>query len=181
MKLLAILVGVFPVVDPPTARAQHRVIGTLHVTLGVMLIGIFGLISGIVPLAGADSDQLVRTESGQMRCDIVSDRVGCQHLEGGGHFGFPQAPIALPESQCRNFPCPGGIHWDIANVTSGGAFSWMDGNIPGAHPENDIILNYGQTYHIVGWTISSSSDGTRFTNDGTGHGMFVSIENVSSF
>ena len=26
-----------------------------------------------------------------------------------------------------------------------------------------------------------SSDATRFTNDGTGHGMFVSIENLSSF
>jgi hypothetical protein len=32
-----------------------------------------------------------------------------------------------------------------------------------------------------GWTILPSSDGTRFTNDGTGHGMFVSIENVSPF
>jgi hypothetical protein len=42
-------------------------------------------------------------------------------------------------------------------------------------------LNYGQTYHVIGWTIEPSSDGTRFTNDGSGHGMFVSIEDVSSF
>jgi hypothetical protein len=34
---------------------------------------------------------------------------------------------------------------------------------------------------MLGWTILPSSDGTRFTNDGTGHGMFVSIENVYSF
>jgi len=51
----------------------------------------------------------------------------------------------------------------------------------GGTPQNDLVLNYGQTYHILGWTIVPSSDGTRFTNDGTGHGMFVSIENVKSF
>ena len=28
---------------------------------------------------------------------------------------------------------------------------------------------------------AASEDGTRLTNDATGHGMFVSIENVSSF
>ena len=49
------------------------------------------------------------------------------------------------------------------------------------HSENDVILNYGQTYHMLRCTILPSSDGTRFTNDGTGHGMFVSIENVYSF
>ena len=47
--------------------------------------------------------------------------------------------------------------------------------------DNDLVLNYGQTYHNRGWTIVPSSDGTRFTNDGTGHGMFVSVENVYSF
>ncbi|MGO8851261.1 MAG: hypothetical protein ACLP75_28485 [Mycobacterium sp.] len=97
--------------------------------------------------------------------------------------GFPQAPISLPESQCRN-PCPGGIHFDIAEVTASGAFRWMDGNIGGAgepYVQTDTTLNYGQTYHILGWTILPSSDGTRFTNDGTGHGMFVSIENVAPF
>jgi hypothetical protein len=34
---------------------------------------------------------------------------------------------------------------------------------------------------VASRTIVTGSDGTRFTNDGTGHGMFVSIENVSSF
>ncbi len=27
--------------------------------------------------------------------------------------------------------------------------------------------------HLQGWAIVPSEDGTRFTNDGTGHGMFV--------
>jgi len=73
------------------------------------------------------------------------------------------------------------LHWGLAVVNAAGAFHWAQGNIPGAHPENDLILNYGQTDHIEGWTILPNSDGTHFTNDGTGHGMFVRIENVYSF
>jgi hypothetical protein len=59
-----------------------------------------------------------------------------------------------------------------------------DGNIGGVGPDwaqTDTTLNYGQTYHILGWTILPGGDGTRFTNDGTGHGMFVSVENVAPF
>jgi hypothetical protein len=144
---------------------RRRVTGMLSVAAGVTLIGICALISGGLPIAYADSE-LVRTESGKVRCDVQSDRVGCQYLPG-----FPQAPI------CDT----GDYHCDIAQVKSSGGFSWIDGNIPGAHPENDVVLNYGQTYHLQGWTINPGEDGTRFTNDATGHGMFVSIENVSSF
>jgi hypothetical protein len=84
--------------------------------------------------------------------------------------GFLQAPITMPESQCRYSPCPWGMHADLAEVTASGAFRWMDGNIGGAgefYVQTDTTLNYGQTYHILGWTVLPSSDGTRFTNDGT--------------
>jgi hypothetical protein len=76
-----------------------------------------------------------------------------------------------------------GFHDNLAVVRGTGAFNWDDGNIPGnAQAEaQDILLNYGQTYHINGWTVLPNSDGTRFTNDATGHGMFVSVENVYSF
>jgi hypothetical protein len=60
----------------------------------------------------------------------------------------------------------------------------MNGNLAtggSASPQNDVILNHGQTYDVQGWTILANNDGTRFTNDGTGHGMFVSVKNVSSF
>ncbi len=74
------------------------------------------------------------------------------------------------------------MHWDLAVVHASGEFHWADGNIGGGGtPQNDVVLNYGQTYQMQGWTIVANSDGTRFTNDGTGHGMFVSIENVYSF
>jgi hypothetical protein len=44
-----------------------------------------------------------------------------------------------------------------------------------------VVRVYGQTYRFNGWTIVSTFDGTRLTNDGTGHGMFVAIDGVSSF
>lgn len=85
--------------------------------------------------------------------------------------GFLQAP-----------PTSYGAHYHNAVVDAAGAFSFQDGgNIGAAHPENDLILNYGKAYQVQGWTITSGPDGTRFTNDKTGHGMFVSIENVYPF
>jgi hypothetical protein len=92
--------------------------------------------------------------------------VACEHGPG-----FAQAPAS-----------PYSPHVDLAVIHASGAFNWDDGNIGGGGaPQNDLVLNHGQTYHIQGWTILPSSDGTKFTNDATGHGMFVSIDNVSSF
>jgi hypothetical protein len=44
-----------------------------------------------------------------------------------------------------------------------------------------LKLEYGQTYTWGDWTIYSDASGTRFTDTGTGHGMFVSRENVYGF
>jgi hypothetical protein len=67
-----------------------------------------------------------------------------------------------------------------AAVTGGdGAFSWQQGNLNVGNPTTTMA--YGQTYHHGNWTINPDETGTRFTNDRTGHGMFVSIENVYSF
>lgn len=153
----------------------------------VKRIAIVAAVVAALAMAGvpvAHAEQYVRTESGKVRCDVQADKVGCQYLPG-----FPQAPVD-PPPPCPPPPgtylrCGGeGFHWDIANVTAGGAFSWMNGNLAAggsASPQKDVVLNYGQTYHLQGWTISPNDDGTRFTNDGTGHGMFVSIENVAPF
>ena len=70
---------------------------------------------------------------------------------------------------------------NIAGVNHRGELRWNLGDIPGQVPGvTDIVMQYGQTYHLNGWTIFASSDGTQLTNDRTGHGMFVSIQNVSS-
>ena len=87
------------------------------------------------------------------------------------NVGFLQAPMT-----------DYGSHWHAAIVDAAGNFHFGDeGNIGAAYPEDDLVLNYGQTLHTQGWTILPSSDGTRITNDRTGHGMFVSIENVYAF
>ena len=122
----------------------------------------------------ATAEQYVRTQSGMVRCLVMANDEG----HGGGPAvacehgpGFPQAPISQY-----------GSPFDLAVIHATGAFNWADGNIGGGGtPQDDVVLTYGQTYHIAGWTILPNSDGTRFTNDRTGHGMFVSVENVSSF
>jgi hypothetical protein len=43
-----------------------------------------------------------------------------------------------------------------------------------------ITIGYA-TYSAVGWTIEANSSGTRFTNDQTGRGMFISTEAVEFF
>jgi hypothetical protein len=134
------------------------------------------------PAPGNATSQYVRTESGNARRVVQSDEVVCE-ASGPGSTGFLQAPIGMPESQCTYSPCPGGMHADQVVVTASGAFHWSDGNIGGVGSDwaqTDTTLDCGQTYHISGWTVLPSSD-TRFTNDGTGHGMSASIENVYSF
>ena len=43
-----------------------------------------------------------------------------------------------------------------------------------------LALDY-QTYEAAGWTIAADPSGTRFTNDATGHGMFVATGGVDAF
>ena len=57
---------------------------------------------------------------------------------------------------------------------SDGNVEWIVGNL-GDIPV--VTIDY-RTYSAAGWTIVATSDGTRFTNQRTKHGMFVSIEHV---
>lgn len=123
----------------------------------------------LAPSASADpSDfQYVRTQSGAMRCVISAAHVGCERTSIDG---FPGAP----KSQSG----PG--NWNIAGVDADGVFDWGEGNIGGVDA-GEVTLTYGQAYHFKGWLVSPAFDGTRFTNDVSGHGMFVSIGRVSPF
>jgi hypothetical protein len=128
------------------------------------------LMAATTPSAYADpSDyQYVRTESSKVRCVISAEEAVCERTSADG---FPDAPL----SQL------GGGHWNVAAVEASGEFRWSEGNIGGGADDQDVVLVYGQTYRFKGWTIVSTFDGTRLTNDGTGHGMFVAIDGVSSF
>jgi hypothetical protein len=58
------------------------------------------------PRSGQCHLPCVRTESGKVRCDVRPDEVACE-ARGPGSQGFLQAPIEMPESQCKYSPRPG--------------------------------------------------------------------------
>ena len=100
----------------------------------------------------------IETKSGQTRCQLDEESVGCEAL-------FTNAPMQ------------DGVRANGVNVTADGNLSWIVGNL-GDIPV--VTIDY-RTYSAVGWTIDATGDGTRFTNQRTKHGMFVSIEKVESF
>jgi hypothetical protein len=115
--------------------------------------------AGAIPLPPDENGYVfIETKSGKTRCQIDTESVGCE------------APFT-------NSPMTEGEHANGVNVTANGAVQWVLGNL-GAIPA--VTIDY-RTYTAQGWTITAIRDGTRFTNDRTGHGMFVSIDNVETF
>lgn len=100
----------------------------------------------------------IETKSGRTRCQISADTVGC-------------------ESEFTNSPTIDGEQANGAEVSASGSNRWVLGNL-GAMPTTAI--GYG-TYQAVGWTIVADNTGTTFTNDSSGHGMFISTERVEFF
>jgi hypothetical protein len=115
--------------------------------------------AGAIPLKPDQNGYVfIETKSGLTRCQISKDSVGCE------------APFT-------NSPLQDGEHANGVSVSAGGSVQWVLGNL-GAIPT--VTIDY-KTYDAQGWTINASSDGTRFTNNRTGHGMFVSVEKVNTF
>jgi len=115
--------------------------------------------AGAIPLKPDQNGYVfIETKSGLTRCQINKDSVGCE------------APFT-------NSPLQEGEHANGVSVTSGGTVHWVLGNL-GAIPT--VTIDY-KTYDAQGWTIIATSDGTRFTNEHTHHGMFVSVEKVNTF
>lgn len=100
----------------------------------------------------------IETKSGVTRCQLSAESVGC-------------------ESQFSDPPTVDGEPATGVEVSADGANRWVVGNL-GAMPT--VAIDYS-TYRAVGWTIEASADGTRFTNEDTGHGMFVSTGQVDFF
>ncbi len=115
--------------------------------------------AGAIPLKPDQNGYVfIETKSGLTRCQISKDSVGCE------------APFT-------HSPLQDGEHANGVSVSAGGSVQWVLGNL-GAIPT--VTIDY-KTYDAQGWTINASSDGTRFTNNRTGHGMFVSVEKVNTF
>ncbi|WP_192829981.1 hypothetical protein [Mycobacterium sp. UM_Kg1] len=100
----------------------------------------------------------IETKSGRTRCQISSPQVDC-------------------EAEFTNSPLKDGQHANGVSVSADGTVQWVLGNL-GDIPV--VTIDY-LAYRAQGWTINADIDGTRFTNDRTGHGMVVSIDNVETF
>jgi hypothetical protein len=115
--------------------------------------------AGVIPLPPDQNGYVfIETKSGTTRCQINKDTVGCE------------APFT-------HSPLQDGEHANGVSITSGGSVQWVLGNL-GAIPT--VTIDY-KTYGAQGWTINATEAGTRFSNDHTGHGMFVSVEKVNTF
>lgn len=120
------------------------------------------------PTAGPPADAItlppdggfvfIETKSGLTRCQIDTSSVAC-------------------EAQFTNSPMVDGGRANGVEVTAAGEQRWVLGNL-GDIPV--VTIDY-RTYAAVGWTIVADDAGTRFTNDATRHGMFVSVERVAVF
>ena len=134
----------------------------------------------LAPSARADSGQAVKTQSGRVRCWVAAtgSAISLTPPDGGGGYVICEAGLGGFDS-APTVPGPP-YHMNNATVDAAGNFSFLLANM-GEASEDQLTLSYGQSYNIQGWTILSGLDGTRFTNDATGRGMFVSIENTYAF
>ncbi|MHC9291261.1 hypothetical protein ACRCUN_02280 [Mycobacterium sp. LTG2003] len=114
--------------------------------------------AGATPLEPQDGYVFIETKSGKTRCQLSTQDIGC-------------------ESDFSNAPDIDGLPANGVELSADGKMRWVLGNL-GAIPA--VTLDY-RTYSALGWTIEASSDGTRFTNDASGHGMVVAVEGVKSF
>ena len=100
----------------------------------------------------------IEAESGKTHCKITRADVQC-------------------ESQFAHSPLIGAQRANNVYVSADGAMRWLVGNlavIPAVKVDDRI-------YVTLGWTIVATTEDTLFTNDRTGHGMFVSIDEVSTY
>lgn len=63
-------------------------------------------------------------------------------------------------------------------VRADGSSGWATGNMG---RETFQSLDYATTYGALGWTVTETAEGTRFTHDSTGHGMLVTAQDAYPF
>jgi len=114
-----------------------------------------------LPISDGLLGEMVVTPSGKPHCLVLVDEVVC-------HVYCFSVPTPLRHGQ----PATG------VRISADGDWDW---NYAGFAPKRAITLAYGTTYRARGWTIEPTPEGMTFTNDATGHGMFVSVEGVEPF
>ncbi|MBN3511138.1 hypothetical protein JYB55_20110 [Mycolicibacterium septicum] len=109
---------------------------------------------------GPNGISYIRTESGRTLCGIEGDRVNCT-------VQFVNPPLASTG--------------DIANSVSlnqNGTFTYLAADLGVIDPPH--LIRYDQTYTTNGWAVEAFNDGTRFTNNRTNEGFWVSATEVNS-
>src|SRR5689334_25388402 len=97
----------------------------------------------------ADSGVEFQTQAGKAICYVNVDEAGCS-------------------AAFTNTPIDNGVRTNGVRLGADGSVEYLVGDL-GDLPEP--TLEYS-TFSAAGWTIDAAADGTRFTNDATGHGMF---------
>ncbi|AQA05475.1 hypothetical protein BVC93_27355 [Mycobacterium sp. MS1601] len=115
----------------------------------------------VAPVAAADN---YATQSGRVLCTVTPDST---IAELGHDVVVCQGAFTQPGAKFQ------------AITTGDGRVQWQDANLAVDNPTT--VMNYGTTLHSGNWTIYPDRTGTLFTDDRTGHGMFVSIDDVHAF
>ncbi|WKG03248.1 hypothetical protein [Mycolicibacterium sp. HK-90] len=109
---------------------------------------------------GPNGVTYVRTESGRTLCGVEGDRVNCT-------VQFTNPPTTNTG--------------DIANsvtLNQDGSFTYLAADLGRIAPVHTV--HYDQTYIANGWAVEAFDDGTRFTNNRTDEGFWVSVTEVNS-
>jgi hypothetical protein len=101
----------------------------------------------------------VVTKSGKTQCQVSEESVICE-------AAFTKSPEI--NGKRAN---------EVKVVAAGGDPQWSSVN---AAKQDNVTMDY-KTYQAQGWTIAATVDGTRFTNQKSKHGVFVSIDSVQGF
>lgn len=109
---------------------------------------------------GPDGVTYIRTESGRTLCGIQGDAVNCT-------VQFVNPPVTAAG--------------DVANsvtLNQNGTFTYLAADLGVIDPLHTI--RYDQTYIANGWAVEAFDDGTRFTNNRSNEGFWVSVTAVNS-
>lgn len=101
----------------------------------------------------------ISTESGRTLCGVEGDRVNCT-------VQFVNPPAAATG--------------DIANsatLNENGTFTYLAADLGVVDAPH--LIRYDQAYITNGWVVEAFSDGTRFTNNRSNEGFWVSVDGVN--
>ncbi|PIB73194.1 hypothetical protein CQY22_017885 [Mycolicibacterium brumae] len=102
----------------------------------------------------------IRTETGRTMCGLQGDTVNCT------------VQFVNPPQTADGDPA------NSVTLNQDGTFTYLAADLGVADPMH--TLSYDQTYIANGWAIEAFNDGTRFTNNRTNEGFWVSVTEVNS-